>query len=796
MRRAAVLVALCMAATNAAAQSPLDRRVTIHARDIALRDALDRVALLANIRLSYSGDNLPLDRRVSVDRDTAAVSEVLGDLLKGYPIVPVTVAADHVVLRPTDAAMVDTAAGAITVLDRVVVTGSLIGASERPLPIALDVVLGRDLERRNTNALSEVMSSSVPGVWMWEQTPTALLGRYGSIRGASSFGLSFPKIYIDGIEVANPLLLTQITPEVVERVEIIRGPQGAALYGSDAISGVVNIISRHEGVGPDGSRALVRSSMGFTASEYTRSSVSVQEHLLAIRGGSNLRSAGVTLGGSTSGQYIPNADSRELRGSADTRLIGAKSKLTANLRFHRKDAGVPVSPLLPPLDDSIVSDANPQELRMYSGGSTLTLVPTERWTYTLTAGLDGYRLTNVSNDLSPIPSIADTELRNASGEAVRGTLRASAVTTLGSADRVGTTLTFGAERSDLLDRTLRELPPDASSDDWSEYGRRLVDGRSSSTGALVQAVLMFRNTAYLTTGIRREHIAQSYGANQDATLPLVGAALVHDFNFASVKLRAGYGKGIRPARSTMHVATREPKRTLRNLTLAPEEQSGIEIGADVRLGRFLGVHVTRFDQLVSGLIQTVTVTRPTSSGPGDESSWFQLQNVGEITNRGWETQASLALGTLSLSGAATFTESRVRNLETGYTGDLRPGDRMLTVPATTLSGTIGWTGRRGLQLASSVSRAANWINYDRLAIANALITQGMDSDDLTGDKLRRFWRSYGGATRWRASGSVDVWRGMALSVTGENLLNYQHGEPDSITIVPGRTIAVGLKARF
>jgi iron complex outermembrane receptor protein len=43
---------------------------------------------------------------------------------------------------------------------------------------------------------------------------------------------------------------------------------------------------------------------------------------------------------------------------------------------------------------------------------------------------------------------------------------------------------------------------------------------------------------------------------------------------------------------------------------------------------------------------------------------------------------------------------------------------------------------------------------------------------------------------------VDVWRGMALSVTGENLLNYQHGEPDSITIVPGRTITVGLKARF
>ena len=67
------------------------------------------------------------------------------------------------------------------------------------------------------------------------------------------------KVYIDGIEVANPLLLTQITPELIERVEVIRGPQGAALYGSDAISGVVNIVSRHEGAGPDGANTFVRS---------------------------------------------------------------------------------------------------------------------------------------------------------------------------------------------------------------------------------------------------------------------------------------------------------------------------------------------------------------------------------------------------------------------------------------------------------------------------------------------------------------------------------------------------------
>src|SRR5207237_8902165 len=112
-------------------------------------------------------------------------------------------------------------------------------ASERPLPIALDVVRGRDIERRDEGELSKVLDGSVPGVWVWEQSPSSMLARYASVRGATSFGLSFPKVYIDGIEVANPLLLKQLTPELIERVEVIRGPQGPALHRSDATSAMV-----------------------------------------------------------------------------------------------------------------------------------------------------------------------------------------------------------------------------------------------------------------------------------------------------------------------------------------------------------------------------------------------------------------------------------------------------------------------------------------------------------------------------------------------------------------------------
>ena len=793
MKLPALVAALvCVVATSAGAQSLLERRVTVHARDIALRDALDRISLAAAVKLSYSGDNLPLDRLVSVARDTAPVLDVLGDLVRPYGVDAVAISADLIVLAPRRTAAVDSAARAIAVLDRVVVTGSVIAASERPLPIALDVVRGRDIERRDEGSLAKVFSGSVPGIWMWEQTPTTMLARYASIRGASSFSLSFPKVYIDGIEVANPLLLTQISPELVERVEVIRGPQGAALYGSDAISGVVNIVSRHEGAGVDGTTASVRSAIGTSATRFPNGTMGVQEHSLTLRAGSNLRSAGITIGGASSGQYIPQAYSRELRSVADARIIGATTTLTANARFFGKDAGVPVNPILAGIsDDFIESDSDPQQLRMYAAGSTLTLAPTERWTYSLTGGLDGYRLSNVSNDQGPVPSVADTALRAASGSAHRATLRASGVTHVGSPDRLGATLTLGAEQSYLWDRTDGEIAPSGS----GSSGSGGASDVSSNRGVLAQTTVAFRDAAFLTAGLRGERIIQSRGAIQNALLPMLGASLVRDYRLWSVKLRAAYGKGIRASRSSMHMTTREPRRTIRNPDLSPEEQSGVEGGVDIRLGRILGVHVTRFDQTVSGLIQPVTVQNPTGSNSGpSRASWYQMQNVGQITNRGWETQASLAFGALTLDGAASLVDSRVQRLASTYTGDLRPGDRMLAVPARTVSGTASWV-KREYHLSATVSRASDWVNYDRLRIAQA-IGDSLDTDYLTGPRLREYWASFAGTTRVRASVSRTVWRGLVVNLTGENLLDIQSGEPDTITIVPGRTISVGIRARF
>jgi iron complex outermembrane receptor protein len=86
----------------------------------------------------------------------------------------------------------------------------------------------------------------------------------------------------------------------------------------------------------------------------------------------------------------------------------------------------------------------------------------------------------------------------------------------------------------------------------------------------------------------------------------------------------------------------------------------------------------------------------------------------------------------------------------------------------------------------------DWINYDGLALAAASVTQ---RQGLVG-QLRSYWLSYPGVTRADASISRQLFGGMSFVFTARNLLDVQRGEPDNITVLPGRTLSAGLQARF
>jgi iron complex outermembrane receptor protein len=230
--------------------------------------------------------------------------------------------------------------------------------------------------------------------------------------------------------------------------------------------------------------------------------------------------------------------------------------------------------------------------------------------------------------------------------------------------------------------------------------------------------------------------------------------------------------------------------------LASEEQSGVEGGLDLFVGNAASLHLTRFDQRASGLLQLVSVPAPpTPDSLRSRRIVYELQNVGQIGNTGWELEGQTNFGRLSLGGTLSLVDSRVEKTANRYTGDLRIGDRMLEVPSRTLGVSAMYTASRWFT-SWSVSRAYSWINYDRIALASAFANQNYPLADFVGAQLRNYWLKYDGVTRLSGNFGLTLRRGLALSVTGENLLDEQRGEPDNITVLPGRTVTGGIKLSF
>jgi len=711
---------------------------------------------------------------------------------------------------------------AVSVLNRVVVTGSTAGGSQRSLPIALDVISGQQISQRGAGSLSTVLDGNVPGLWLWEQSPLSLLARYGSIRGASSFGVSYPKVYVDGIEVANSLLVTTLDPESISRIEVIRGPQGAALYGADAISGVMNIVTRQEGTEGGAPRAQLTTSGGASSSQFAPGNVLAQNHSLSLRTGSGVRSARLGMTLTTLGAFIPDAYSRQLAANGGARFVGARSVVTGTFRLFTQDARTPASPLLGGLTGSESTETDStdrQSVTQYTVGAVATFRPGDRWTHSVVAGFDGYKLKSGSVLDGAFPSATDSALRAAQGNAIRGTVRASTVGQFGNPDVASATVTLAAETSVMRDHTETTAPfayfrPGDNHTGPGDTGEgqkmapggptgstssttSIVDTRSN-TGLIAQTNASWHDEFFLNTGLRIERNTGLSGIGELETLPMLGAAFVRSLGPATIKLRSAYGKGVRPPQTSSRAGTlmglnRSPASQL----LSAERQSGIETGADLFVGRAMAFHVTRFDQRASGLIQPVSIAPPIQAGDSTRPRRIalELQNVGEITNRGWELEGAIMAKEFSIGATYSTVDSRVEKLATGYTGDLRVDDQMLEVPARTMGVSASVTQKRW-STSWSLSRASDWVNYDRIALAAAFQNETHTLGEFWGAQLRTYWRKYDGVTRLGGNFMYTLGRGLSINLHGENLLDNQMGEPDNITVVPGRTVTGGLRLNF
>jgi len=127
-------------------------------------------------------------------------------------------------------------------VDQVVVTGTRTNKRQTDSPIIVDVINSKTLEGVQACNLSEGLKFQ-PGLRIETDCQTC---NYTQLRMNGLAG-GYSQILINGRPVFSPLTglygLEQIPANMIDRIEIVRGG-GSALYGSSAIGGTVNVITK------------------------------------------------------------------------------------------------------------------------------------------------------------------------------------------------------------------------------------------------------------------------------------------------------------------------------------------------------------------------------------------------------------------------------------------------------------------------------------------------------------------------------------------------------------------------
>jgi vitamin B12 transporter len=213
-----------------------------------------------------------------------------------------------------------------TQLPEIVVTATRYPVSADSVGVAVTVLRGDDLRAQGIRSVGDALRQ-VPGA---QVVQGGGLGAQTSLflRGGES---DYVKVLVDGVAVNQPggaYDFANLTTDNVDRIEIVRGP-GSVLYGSDAISGVVQIVTRE---GRGGATVSADGEAGTYGS--------LRWEAEALGGGDALGWSAAVSRRTTDGIYDFNSDyhntvaSGRVRAQADGRTKVALSGRFADGTFH------------------------------------------------------------------------------------------------------------------------------------------------------------------------------------------------------------------------------------------------------------------------------------------------------------------------------------------------------------------------------------------------------------------------------------------------------------------------------
>lgn len=704
--RLGLLATALTLACAAQAQTAVDIRIDAQ----PLGQALNALALQTGTRILFSSD-LTDSRHVARLSGAYTLDQALAALLSGTGLVA-DVSGGEIVIRQGGA--VPGAASGVTALQPVVVTASRNERYLNELSMSVSAVTAQDI--------SENPQTSVTG--QLQQTPGVLVAGTNEVgsQKISIRGNSYTRtlVLVDGVRQSDFRGLggvgnigMTVNPADIERIEVIKGPS-SVLYGSDAIGGVVNIITKNgkQAEGPlQGSLDLLYNSANRAF-----------EPTLALYGAANGFSYRVSGNGMnakdlrTPDLTLPYSEHRQR--NYNGRVGYAWDDNRVELAIDRHTGSFQATPSTFEAGNSTYYPTLPEQ---YNSATTVYHVPkNDRSTYRVKAQFArlGKLLTDVNVSLYHQKLVTDSATDYVFSGAPLTQFRFEHKSYGGS---LQSNWQLGADHAVTLGMDLDQTDYKGR-DSFFTNGQPSSSYRSAGTernaAIFVQDEWSLTDNTMVTMGMRytRSEVKLDESerfpdrVNSDKTSKLAGSLGLVYSGIQNTQLRAQFSQGFRnPNMYIRYMGSSNANRhILPNTDLKPETSNNYELGARYNDGR-LSADLSLFYSDIRDGIRMVTLSR--SSG----GVFFQNQNDDKTRSYGAELSLRYAIPETGFTPYANISLLRYKTIKRGF--------------STTDNGVPSAWGTLGLKWETA-GAGGTWF-----ADAQAVISKGAHSElvnDLTG----------------------------------------------------------------
>lgn len=501
-------------------------------------------------------------------------------------------------------------------IDEVVVTATRLETPVSEVGSSITVITSEQIRRMKVIPVDRLLET-VPGV---DVVRNGGLGQPSSvfIRGGKS---EYTLVIIDGVEANDPFNpgrsfdFSNLTTDNIERIEVLRGPQ-STLYGSDAMAGVINIITRRGKGDPQVSLSTEGGSFNSRrASASVSGAGSGVDYSLSL---SHLKSDGISAADERDG----NTERDGYTNTTVSGKVGIVLSDSADLDFVLRgwDGDTQADDYNEFFVFADDPNANLETRQVFFRTQGTFLLAGDKWESI--AGISvGKHDKAFDNQPDPLNSIISTFSSNGRSLQIdwQNNLYLSG----------SNTLTLGLEMEEEWGTFESEY------DDGFFQSSDMVDESSRETGIYAQDRIIIDDSLFATLGLRWDSY-RDFGS--EVTWRVAPAWLIGNTGF---KLRGSYGTGFNAPTLFQRYSGTDG-----NPNLVPETNTGWDVGLDKSFNRnrtVLGAAYfrTEYENLISW--------QPTG-----------FENIAESLTDGWELSLDSKL-TKALSCLASYTFTRTED---------------------------------------------------------------------------------------------------------------------------------------